>query len=94
MENRVVFRKHDDNDGNPHEGLTLVEALDGDMWIVVDAEPGKSLRFREPNCGGGVSPRTWAALRELYAAMEADNKERPNTTPLGELDSKGGVQQS
>ena len=94
MENRVVFRQHDDNDGNPHESLSLVETLDGDLGVAVETAPGKSLRFREPNCGGGTSPRTWAAPRELFAAMEADNKGKPHhASPLNKVGSKEGEEQ-
>lgn len=68
-----VFRAHDDTDGDRSQGLVVAESRDGDFWVYVQGEPVTALRFRMPFIGGGLSPRTWEALKVLREAMEQDN---------------------
>jgi len=88
---KVVFRPHDDTDGDRGQGLVLIEAPDGDMWVQVRAPEGTSLRFRMPFIGGGASAHTFEALRHLQAAMTADNDGRPMVAPDTGADTGGNT---
>lgn len=69
----VVFRPHDDHDGDLSQGLLVAESPDGDFWVRVQGDPIAALRFRMPFVGGGRSPHTWEALKVLQHAMALDN---------------------
>jgi hypothetical protein len=72
--------------------LCLIAQPDGDIivsLIVEDREHapkfGGSVEFCSPGGGGGRSPHTIRALRELFLAMERDNTENP----IGRVASDG-----
>ncbi len=48
---------------------------DGDVIVAIMQDNGKmtDVEFCTPGAGGGGSPRTWAALRQLAVAMKEDN---------------------
>ncbi|MEK7552697.1 MAG: hypothetical protein AAB505_01150 [Patescibacteria group bacterium] len=78
----IQRRLHDDHDGTFEGELYVVIEENGD--ILVSAERGCStrpLRFRAPMLGGGMSPRTWNALRILALAIELDNRHGPIKKP-------------
>lgn len=72
---------------SPHVGLCLVLEKDGDVEITIEVD-GVSLLFEDGRrglvefcsiySGGGQSPKTQKALRNLMKAMEEDNKDDPN----------------
>jgi hypothetical protein len=73
-------------DMSPRGRLKLVRQPDGDVIVVAIPDPeqrncmnamGAMVEFCTPCAGGGQSPRTLAALRALYEAMELDNRENP-----------------
>jgi len=68
-------RQHDDTDGEPTGFLNVGIAPDNDVWLWIENDSGGPLRFR---CalGGGMSPRTRAALVVLAEAIRLDNEER------------------
>ncbi len=63
--------------------LRLHQQGDGDVIVAIIPDPEEERRGRNSvefcaiGCGGGRSPKTLAALRNLITAMEEDNKERP-----------------
>jgi hypothetical protein len=72
-------------DMSPIGKLVLHVQDDGDIIVAVHEvgydgllQPGASVEFCCPGSGGGHSPRTHAALHELFKAMQADTdaKER------------------
>jgi hypothetical protein len=68
-------------DMSPKGKLKLIQQDDGDIIVVVspDHEARKSADKQVEFCtcgGGGQSPRTLAALRELMIAIDLDNKEK------------------
>lgn len=69
-------RYQDDTDGEMErdDTITVLQSIDGDMWISQGALP--LIRFRTVT-GGGFSPRTHNALRILARAIELDNKHKP-----------------
>jgi hypothetical protein len=74
-------------DMSPNGLLRLIKQDDGDVIVVVvpDEENstafGNSIEFCSCGGGGGKSPRTLKALRELFLAMQEDNKECPWRNP-------------
>lgn len=68
-------RTHDDTDGDKSQRLAVAISHDGDLWIKTWHR--HMLRFRMPGMGGGLSPRTRAALLVLAEAIRLDNEERP-----------------
>lgn len=73
-------RLHDDHDGS-HEGvLNVLFTPDADARIWITSAEGMQsdvLRFRMPDIGGGMSPRTRVALLILAEAIRADNESNP-----------------
>lgn len=79
--NTIISRKGD-------MGAETIELLiedDGDISIALSngATDFKefervSMQFCSPGMGGGKSPRTLKALRNLFIAIQEDNKEYPN----------------
>ncbi len=61
--------------------LTLSWQDDGDICITVIEDSGRSagIEFCNTGGGGGQSPNTLRALRELYKAMQKDNQDNPIT---------------
>lgn len=66
--------------------LKVLVQDDGDIIVAVYPQEndlvgiGASVEFCIPGTGGGRSTHTHAALRNLVAAMERDNTERPIST--------------
>lgn len=84
LESGVVYeRVHDDHEGRYDGRLLLQMSRDGDMWLSSDFMAGKSMRFRMPFIGGGMSRRVHTALRILALAIKLDNEERPIQLPGG-----------
>jgi hypothetical protein len=72
---KVYARLHDDHDGTFQGEIRVAISQDADTWVETD---GKSfLRFREPICGGGMSPRVRNALMILAYAIKLDNEKKP-----------------
>jgi len=72
----MVERRDDMGNGK----LRLVVDGDGDVSVAL-VLPGYGfldVEFCVPGTGGGKSPRTHRALRALFDAMVADEKERPD----------------
>lgn len=73
MINSVVRQE----DMSPTGRLRVTQQADGD--VIVTATDGKgnqtSVEFCSITSGGGQSPRTLKALRDLYIAMELDNND-------------------
>lgn len=67
-------RQHDDTDGEDNGRISVIISKDGDAWVDIDMQ--KTLRFRMPFSGGGISPRTRNALLILAEAIRLDNEER------------------
>lgn len=74
------------DDMSPNNRLMVHQQEDGDM--IIGIIPGsmeefnrmgftQSVEFCTIGMGGGRSPRTLHALRNLMAAMEEDNRDRP-----------------
>lgn len=79
----MVERRDDMGNGK----LRLVLDGDGDVSVAL-VLPGHGfldVEFCTPGIGGGKSPRTWKALRDLFAAMVADEGGR--VEPLMMIDS-------
>jgi hypothetical protein len=57
--------------------LRLLQQGDGDVIISIQQEDGQSadVEFCSPGSGGGGSPKTWVALRQLIQAMKEDNED-------------------
>lgn len=72
---RAYTRRQDDTDGktSAEQDLTVAFGPDGDAWLDAGL---LSLRFRS-GAGGGMSPRTRAALMVLAEAIRRDNEDRP-----------------
>lgn len=67
-------------DDHTNKGRLVVFELENqDVAIqVIDDNGGfAAIRFREPMVGGGISPNTFQALKDLLEAMEKDNNENP-----------------
>ena len=66
-------------DMSPDGTLTVIFQPDGDGVVSVCNEKGhwSTVEFCSPGSGGGRSPNTLRALRELALAIEKDNQERP-----------------
>lgn len=76
-------------DMSPDGKLSVLRQPDGD--IIVNVRPSKgdrdyggspfgvSVEFCAPGAGGGRSPHTLRALRDLMEAIEKDNAESPIT---------------
>lgn len=62
-------------DMSPQGRLRVCVQSDGDVIICIIEDHGQvsDVEFCAPGAGGGGSRRTWEALRNLVAAMEADN---------------------
>jgi hypothetical protein len=77
-ETRIVERNED---MSPIGRLALLLQVDGDVIVVVMADPREfsqtSVEFCQPFSGGGRSPHTLEALKDLAVAMERDNTENP-----------------
>lgn len=69
-------RVQDDHDGRKEGRLRVSFTRDGDAWVSSDFFP-RSMRFRMPGGGGGMSPRVRAALMILAYAIDLDNKSYP-----------------
>lgn len=76
-----IVERHEDM--SPLGRLRLIVQDDGDVIVAVVPDPdeppgrfGNSVEFCSVGGGGGHSPHTLRALRELVKAMEADNAER------------------
>jgi hypothetical protein len=70
-------------DMSPDGKLRVFLQPDGDVVLSI-FDSGKqmmaSIEFCSVGSGGGRSPNTLEALRNLYRAIERDNKERPIRT--------------
>lgn len=77
MTEKSVARREDDS---PEGYLRLMQLPDQDIVVAVRDEVGRfaAVRFRELVVGGGMSPFTYEALINLFAAMEKDNRENRN----------------
>lgn len=70
-------------DMSPSGRLRLTLQVDGDVMVTVVPDPDApdwerdSVEFCSCGMGGGKSPRTLQALRDLAVAMEQDNVENP-----------------
>jgi hypothetical protein len=80
-ETKIIERNED---MSPRGRLRLLLQPDGDIVVAVVPDPderrqpfGPTVEFCSPAGGGGRSRHTLRALRELAAAMELDNQERP-----------------
>lgn len=83
--------------------LRLIEQMDGDIIVAVQSMEdgflgiGDSVEFCSGYSGGGKSPHTMEALRNLMEAIKKDNAENPIKKPndglwqLTELDIKDGA---
>ena len=72
----TAFRSHDDNEGDPAQGIEIWIDPMGDVHLAARGGGLRQyLRFRTIQ-GGGESPHTHAALIALKAAMEKDNQSR------------------
>lgn len=62
-------------DMSPNGKLRLLVQRDGDVIVSVVQNDGQivDIEFCAPGAGGGGSPRTWRALRQLVIAMCDDN---------------------
>lgn len=62
-------------DMSPLGKLRLLVQSDGDVIIAIQQDDGTmaNVEFCAPGAGGGGSPQTWAALREVARAMQLDN---------------------
>lgn len=74
-------------DMSPTGILRLYQQDDGDIVVAIVPDLDdmrrnyrESIEFCAIGAGGGRSPKTLAALRNLMAAMEEDNKDRPIST--------------
>jgi hypothetical protein len=61
--------------------LRIMQQDDGDMIVVIvpasqERRRSESVEFCSVGCGGGRSPHTVKALRDLMTAMRKDNEER------------------
>lgn len=61
--------------------LTLIWQEGGDIALNIVDENGRmaGIEFCNSVTGGGQSPNTVKALRDLFQAIEKDNKEHPIT---------------
>lgn len=75
---RIVRRKED---MSPNGRLCLTEQDDGDVVIIITNDDGYSVsvEFCTIFGGGGGSPNTFNALKNLFDAMEKDNLENRNS---------------
>jgi hypothetical protein len=75
----TYHRRHDDTDGErgPEQDLAVHVAADNDAWVSAGGFP--VLRFRD-FFGGGLSPRTRAALLILAEAIRRDNEAHPQSS--------------
>lgn len=64
-------------DMSPTGRLRVTLQVDGDIIVTATDGDGNqtSVEFCSITSGGGESPRTQQALRDLYIAMELDNKD-------------------
>jgi hypothetical protein len=68
---------------SPEGTLSVVLQNDGDVIIHLKGRDSSGVHvsaeveFCDPGAGGGRSPETLAALRELAAAIERDNRRAP-----------------
>ncbi len=68
---------------SPSGALTLVLQTDGDVIVhlqgrdAIGAAVSAEVEFCDCGAGGGRSPETLNALRELAAAIERDNRRAP-----------------
>lgn len=83
MRKRSVERR---DDMSPHDKLILHQQEDGDVIVGMFIDPNNSdfrptcfpsVEFTFPGAGGGRSPRTLRALKDLITAIELDNTENP-----------------
>lgn len=74
--NTFVGRKEDMSSSGR---LLLLLAEDGDICVKIVEPSGHDagVEFCLPGSGGGKSPRTLAALRNLMLAIMEDNEEEP-----------------
>jgi hypothetical protein len=72
---KTVIRRED---MSPDGQLRVTLADDGDMHVAVMDGAGNSVtvEFCSMGAGGGGSPRTNKALRDLFVAMAQDNEDR------------------
>ena len=76
-------------DMSPNGLLRLIKQDDGDVIVTVCSDPEDTLfggtvasvEFCSCGSGGGKSPHTLKALRELFEAMRRDNEECPWRNP-------------
>lgn len=79
-------------DMSPRGFLRVIVQDDGDVVVAVHeyrdemVQPGSAAEFCAPYTGGGKSPHTWKALRELFDAMkrDIDDEVQKGITPNGE----------
>lgn len=78
LDRSVAARLGDMGEGTK---LQLRREDDGDIIVCVMPAahriPDMEIQFCTPGAGGGSSPRTWAALVELFRAMQADAELQP-----------------
>lgn len=80
-------------DMSPDGQLTLIQQDDGDIIVSIRSakrcgiQTWADVEFCIPGMGGGASPETHRALRDLMAAMRADNEGRkvPHDVPVEAL---------
>lgn len=87
MDNDIRQRRKEDMSPN---GMleVFIDTDNNDIHITVYEDDGNgkiesmaSVEFCCVGAGGGQSPNTMNALRELAKAIELDNKERPSRSP-------------
>ena len=95
--NKVLYQQEmierkGDMSANGH--MTVSMQPDGDMCVLVyDPDGGRiaSIEFCQPGAGGGGSPRTHAALRELFVAMVEDQADETRLSRRGRFEVCDGV---
>ena len=82
-------------DMSPDGILRVQRQSDGDVVITILSSDRKngfgiaSVEFCGPMTGGGSSENTWKALLQLAAAMDDDNKQRPQTLATRPVPAEG-----
>ena len=87
-----MIERKDDMSFNGH--LTVSVQPDGDMCVSIydsEREQIASIEFCQPGMGGGGSPRTHAALRELFVAMVEDQAVETNSSRNGRFEVDNAV---
>lgn len=90
-EQQTIQRKHD---MSPSGELTVMVDGDGDMCLSIwDDGRGvmADLEFCTPGTGGGGSPKTYQALRNLFIAMVEDQVGERNINRNGRFEIKESV---